>query len=741
MDDDDEAFLYGSEEPVVVSNTSTSAATAENNAQDLYCPPCDKDDTKAHSRTLFLTISSLNDLPALPTPRTLSKALDAVAPEATPPPVPVPGGAEEESDDDDEDEEDEEESDDESDVEIIMNNDAPTRSRDFRTNGAPSGPRTSIPRNPSLTQPSIPARPLQLTTEYNPRERGTPVLPQHPAPPSHSQSTSSNDLEPCTSQVAPNSPDSRPQALRPVHHVEASVPESLDALEDNSSLPIPRASASSPHIDPTEAGTYSGTSIFDVDMQNLDQKGWRKPGADLSDWFNYGFDEISWEAYCVRKRDLAEMAADLKNNVLNMAGMPEDMLQNSVPPEMRSMLIAQSARMNIPQQMNFPNGAPQNQNGFPMQNMGFPSMNMPPEMMGMGMGPMAGPFGGNMQQMGGQVMTQFGGMDVPGGPNGPGGPIHNAMGGMGGPNPAELMSQQGMPHPMQMQFQPPPHLQSPSQVPQPNGVQSSPLPEENNELPNAGSEDPSVAATHTRSTSQVSNAPIETAETAISTAPVNRGPPMRGGFRGGMRGGGPTRAFGGGVQLGPPQTARAPQVLPKRPASPLPPNVPTGPRNATPRYKDKDSHGGSTQVDGLDYGGGGGGAGSATGSGSVGGDDNEREREPRRGERSDRSDRRERDPNRERDRDRDRDHARDRDRDHRDRDSRDDRDRGVRKDKSPPSAPRKDKEKEERDRLKAKEKDKNPRVRDPRDDRSSRKRAYSEDHADDDNGERRPKRR
>ena len=42
------------------------------------------------------------------------------------------------------------------------------------------------------------------------------------------------------------------------------------------------------------------------------------------------------------------------------------------------------------------------------------------------------------------------------------------------------------------------------------------------------------------------------------------------------------------------------QAIPVRPASPLPPGVPTGPRNQN-RYKDRD--GNAPAVDGLDYGG------------------------------------------------------------------------------------------------------------------------------------------
>jgi hypothetical protein len=51
-------------------------------------------------------------------------------------------------------------------------------------------------------------------------------------------------------------------------------------------------------------------------MNALADKPWRRPGADLSDWFNYGFDEISWEAYCYRRRDLGELAHVLKANVI-----------------------------------------------------------------------------------------------------------------------------------------------------------------------------------------------------------------------------------------------------------------------------------------------------------------------------------------------------------------------------------------------------------------------------------------
>ena len=88
------------------------------------------------------------------------------------------------------------------------------------------------------------------------------------------------------------------------------------------------------------------------------------------------------------------------------------------------MLIAQSARMGVQQQMSFQphfGGVPQQQNGFSMQMM-HPGMNMTPDMMGMGMA----------QHMGmgnGMGVGVSGGMGLG---DGSGTPGQNAMGGPSG---------------------------------------------------------------------------------------------------------------------------------------------------------------------------------------------------------------------------------------------------------------------------------------------------------------------
>jgi pre-mRNA 3'-end-processing factor FIP1 len=94
------------------------------------------------------------------------------------------------------------------------------------------------------------------------------------------------------------------------------VPKSDDEGPDPSTLPPARAPESAPKIDPSQPGVYDGRSILEVDLDALGEKGWRRPGADISDWFNYGFDEISWEAYVHRRKELGETAAVLKAGVM-----------------------------------------------------------------------------------------------------------------------------------------------------------------------------------------------------------------------------------------------------------------------------------------------------------------------------------------------------------------------------------------------------------------------------------------
>ena len=42
---------------------------------------------------------------------------------------------------------------------------------------------------------------------------------------------------------------------------------------------------------------------YEYDIASMEDKPWRKPGADISDWFNYGFNEETWQAYSEKQNE------------------------------------------------------------------------------------------------------------------------------------------------------------------------------------------------------------------------------------------------------------------------------------------------------------------------------------------------------------------------------------------------------------------------------------------------------
>ncbi|CAL1694659.1 unnamed protein product [Somion occarium] len=517
------------------------------------------------------------------------KAEEEVKQEDQPADVTAPNGEGTPEDENDEEAEgegegegEEEEEESEDDIEIIM--EPAARSLDFRQQrpqpGRTASGQFTTPTRPQAQQPPQPS----LTTEYTPRERGTLTkLPSTSQPPS----TITTPAPPLSG--APGTPSQADQ--KPSAEAASAIP--LDLGPDTSTLPVATAPPSHPSIDANVPGIFDGRSILEIDLSALAEKPWRRPGADLSDWFNYGFDELSWEAYCYRRREIGEVASVLKTNVLNFAGMPEDQL-TALPPEIRTMVMAgATAMMNQagPNGM-IPPGASMNMNGSAMMSMMDmnPMMNpmmhdmgvvgMSGEMGPMGPGmPMGGPGGGPGQGMGG-VMPQ-------GPTSGMGGGVGGLSGGVGiGPGCAP---QAGGAEQMGMGD----GFGAPGQ----GGMMGMGM---GGEFPmqdtNMGQQ---MFHQQQQQQQQLQQQPMEqrsATPTQPSAAIQSRGAAPTAPFRGrGMPPTMPSRARGGFAARGRP--------LPVRPSSPLPPNVPTGPRNKN-KYKDID--GSAPAVEGLDYGGGGG---------------------------------------------------------------------------------------------------------------------------------------
>ncbi|CAF1533688.1 unnamed protein product, partial [Didymodactylos carnosus] len=60
-------------------------------------------------------------------------------------------------------------------------------------------------------------------------------------------------------------------------------------------------------VDLDAQGQINGVPTFEHDILSAfkdDEKPWKKPGADITDYFNYGFTEDTWGQYCDRQRRL-----------------------------------------------------------------------------------------------------------------------------------------------------------------------------------------------------------------------------------------------------------------------------------------------------------------------------------------------------------------------------------------------------------------------------------------------------
>ncbi|XP_063726117.1 pre-mRNA 3'-end-processing factor FIP1-like isoform X2 [Symsagittifera roscoffensis] len=70
--------------------------------------------------------------------------------------------------------------------------------------------------------------------------------------------------------------------------------------------------------------TVNGVLLTEMDLEALEDKPWRLPGADLSDYFNYGFNEDTWLQYCDRQRrmraDAATRGAAVNNKLIPITG-------------------------------------------------------------------------------------------------------------------------------------------------------------------------------------------------------------------------------------------------------------------------------------------------------------------------------------------------------------------------------------------------------------------------------------
>lgn len=84
-----------------------------------------------------------------------------------------------------------------------------------------------------------------------------------------------------------------------------------------------------PGIDIDKVGELDGKPITEHNLEDFEDKPWRMPGADITDYFNYGFDEFTWMAYCEKQNRVRgdfnpqNMMAMMGMSMMGMPGMPQ----------------------------------------------------------------------------------------------------------------------------------------------------------------------------------------------------------------------------------------------------------------------------------------------------------------------------------------------------------------------------------------------------------------------------------
>ncbi|KAM5433528.1 Cleavage polyadenylation factor subunit fip1 [Microsporum ferrugineum] len=142
----------------------------------------------------------------------------------------------------------------------------------------------------------------ELVTQY---PRHTPYRSEPPK--------STADSASATPKAAPTYPVQKPGT--PAASAKPTAP-----LKPGSSYPAHHTSSVDVSANPIHPSTNKPilSTDLDADFPTEDDKPWRRPGSDINDYFNYGFDEFTWASYCLKQQSLRKDINDQKTQMEDM---------------------------------------------------------------------------------------------------------------------------------------------------------------------------------------------------------------------------------------------------------------------------------------------------------------------------------------------------------------------------------------------------------------------------------------
>ncbi|KAL8904005.1 MAG: hypothetical protein Q9207_003552 [Kuettlingeria erythrocarpa] len=159
----------------------------------------------------------------------------------------------------------------------------------------------------------------------------------------------------------------------------------------------PAIRTSSIDVDAKPVHGPTGKPITEVDMDadfSEDEKPWRRPGTDMTDYFNYGFDEFTWASYCLKQDTLRKEVADTKKQMEEMQNFMN--VPGGMPPMPGMPPAPSGGQSGLPPMPGMEGIPPEFQQAMQqMMSQGMDPTQMSPDMM---MQMMSGQGGGNQGQ-------------------------------------------------------------------------------------------------------------------------------------------------------------------------------------------------------------------------------------------------------------------------------------------------------------------------------------------------------
>ncbi|KAJ3009070.1 Vacuolar protein-sorting-associated protein 36 [Thoreauomyces humboldtii] len=122
------------------------------------------------------------------------------------------------------------------------------------------------------------------------------VAPSAPTP--SSQQTAASGV-PSAVVAAASAPVVKPS---PITRTQVKVGQAIPRQDGTLAPPVKPPVIQKAVVDVDEIGTFDGSELYNVDLETLEDKPWRRPGADITDFFNYGFTEQTWKMYCDKQK-------------------------------------------------------------------------------------------------------------------------------------------------------------------------------------------------------------------------------------------------------------------------------------------------------------------------------------------------------------------------------------------------------------------------------------------------------